>query len=352
MGFCLRDIGLAGVLSLFLGSTATTAAPNPLDSAEAALQSGNAAGAIAQIDQVLSEPGLQPGDRARALADRGLAHEMLGEHAGALDDFTAAIAAHGLADPEQARAYFDRGVTLDELGRTAEALDSYSAALNLVPRYAAAFNNRGNAYRRLGRLDEARADYQASLAAGNPHTEYPDYGLGQIAEAQGQLDVARSHYRSALGADPQFSLAADRLTALGEGAGDAEPVVLRPPSQTPAASEDAPPRSAKAHPTPVRVASVAPYLKPALSDGADSAPGEMIQLGAWRHEVDAANAWNSAQTAAGDLLANLSPQVLAVDVAGKGRLYRLRTGPVLAGGASRLCDALRAKGQACIVVRN
>jgi len=102
-------------------------------------------------------------------------------------------------------------------------------------------------------------------------------------------------------------------------------------------------------PPALQIVSVTPPLKPALSEG--PASGGTIQLGAWRQEADAARAWKTALAAGGDLLANLSPQVLAVDIEGKGRFYRLRAGPVR-GGAAALCGALRARGQACVVVRN
>jgi tetratricopeptide (TPR) repeat protein len=329
MGFDARDCWRVGALVLGLAAAAN----------------GSAGAATNQADS-------SPRDRARFLVERGLAQEMLGEHDGALVDFTEAINAHALDNDEQARAYYDRGVTLDELSRADEALADYSAALNLDPGYAAALNNRGNAYRRLGKLEEARADYQASLAQGNPHAEYPDYGLGQIAEAQGQVDVARERYRAALAADPQFALAAERLAALGEGASEAAPIVLRPPPEVVAARDSIelkPPRSGT--PRSVRLASVSPSLK-TVTDGSNAASDQMIQLGAWRGEGDAADAWNRAQATGGDLLASLSPQILPVDLPGKGVFYRLRAGPVRGGAASRLCGALRAKGQPCFVVRD
>src|SRR4029077_20116198 len=78
-------------------------------------------------------------------------------------------------------------------------------------------NNRANALRRLGRLSAARSDYEASMRIGNPHPEYPDYGMGQIAEALGQPAAAVEYYRSALAANPQFTLAEDRLVAMDAG---------------------------------------------------------------------------------------------------------------------------------------
>src|SRR5215831_2272738 len=104
MGLWARDVWLVGVL-LFVSSAPALAGPAQIDAAELALQSGNPANAVALANEVLSDSSVTSPDRARILADRGLAHEMLGEHESALADFTAAIAAHGLADAEQARAY-------------------------------------------------------------------------------------------------------------------------------------------------------------------------------------------------------------------------------------------------------
>src|SRR4029077_14189743 len=143
--------------------------------------------------------------------------ETLGERADAVSDFTDAITARALGAEEQATAFYDRGVTLDELGRIDDAIADYTSAIELQPTLAAAFNNRGNALRRLGRLAEARRDYEASMSAGNPNPEYPEYGLGQIAESLDQPNAAREYYRPALATNPQFALAEERLVALDVG---------------------------------------------------------------------------------------------------------------------------------------
>jgi tetratricopeptide (TPR) repeat protein len=336
-----------------------SSAPPAADAASVALHAGNASNAVALATQALADPALMPRDRAHVLVDRGLAHGMLGEHDAALLDFTEAINGHALATPDQARALYDRGVTLDALGQTEDAVGDYSAAIRLDPRYAAALNNRGNAYRRLGRLAEATADYKASLAAGNAHVEYPNYGLGLIAEAQGNPALARSYYTAALSANPQFALAQERLTALATApaaaprvapppppppsTGDA-PIVLHPPQE---AAHLHPPRPPAPRPAGTPVTAPAPSLKPAL----EGTHAQTVQLGAWRNEADAAEAWNTFVGIAGNVLAGLSPQVVPVDLPGKGRYYRLRAGPVY-DGADRLCATLIARKLVCIVVRD
>ena len=281
-------------------------------------------------------------------------------------------------------AYYDRGVILDELGRTEDAVGDYSAAIRLETKFAAALNNRANAWRRLGKLDAARTDYLASIAAGNPRLEYPNFGLGQVAEAAGQLDQARGYYRAALAANPQFALATARLAVLANAAPPANttapavntatpadaPLVLRPPhgvAQVPGGPIVlTPPGGSVVHLRPPSVHSRPPVarhappsalaaapgldLKPAFSEGTNAS--QTIQLGAWRNEADAADAWNRIVANGGNLLAGLSPQVVMVDLPGRGRFYRLRAGPVYPGVAPSLCEALRAKNVECAVVRD
>jgi tetratricopeptide (TPR) repeat protein len=362
-----RAGGIVLSVAIFTVLGRVAASPPSVEAASVALRGGNASNAVVLATQALSDPGLSGSDRARVLVDRGLAHEMLGERDGALVDFSEAINAHALSNGEQARAFYDRGVALDELSHTEEAVGDYSAALNLDPRLSAALNNRGNAYRRLERLAEARADYQASLAVGNPHVEYPDYGLGQIAEAEGHPDTALGYYRAALTANPEFSLAMERLTALGNTGAAPDLVSFSPASEAAPVAPDAgeihlrpPPDPAVVHLHPSAPRSpptVAPSdpsglaLKPAFSEGAGSAAGQMIQLGAWRKQGDTAIAWRHAAAVAGSLLAGLAPQVMPADLAGRGRFYRLQAGPVDQGTGQGLCRALRAKGLECIVIR-
>ncbi|MEI9889083.1 MAG: tetratricopeptide repeat protein [Rhizomicrobium sp.] len=360
------------VLGIFLSVllVRADAGPPTVDAAAVALRAGNASNAVVLATQALADPTLTPQDRARVLVDRGLAHEILGARDAALIDLTEAINSRALPSPELARAYYDRGVTLDELGRTEDAAGDYSAAIRIEAKFSAALNNRANAWRRLGKLDAARADYLASIAAGNPRLEYPNFGLGQVAEAAGQPERARGYYRAALAANSQFALATERLTALANAqppSGTAAspvnrvsapdtPVVLRPPPGTPSSADGPvvlrPPAIHLRPPVARRASPPAPGLdlKPAFSEG--SSKNQTVQLGAWRSETDATDAWNRIIATGGNLLAGLSPQVVPIDLPGKGRFYRLRAGPVSRGVAPGLCEALRAKNLECIVVRD
>jgi len=205
---------LSGVIGcLFVTATFIFAPAKSSAAEDDVLPTASAAQMLALADKALSAGHLSAEDQARNLVRRGLAHEILGDRKEALTDFSAAISGQALSAAEQSDTLYDRGITLDELGRTDEAVRDYTAALALRPNFAAALNNRGNALRRLGRLSEARSDYEASMRIGNPHPEYPNYGMGQIAEALGQPAAAVEYYRSALAANPQFALAEDRLIA-------------------------------------------------------------------------------------------------------------------------------------------
>ena len=100
----------------------------------AALRDGHAQDAEALATQMLSLQGGAPIDRAYLLLNRGLAREQVGKRQGAAKDFTAAIDSKTLPKGELARALFDRGVTLDELGQTDEAVAHYRQVLEIDPR--------------------------------------------------------------------------------------------------------------------------------------------------------------------------------------------------------------------------
>ncbi|MEJ0024651.1 MAG: tetratricopeptide repeat protein [Rhizomicrobium sp.] len=344
-------IGLKLMAAIALCAVALSpagAAPPP-DAVSAALHAGNASDAFALATKALDDKTLSPRARARVLIERGLAREMLGERDEALLDFTEALGSHALPPSEIALGLYDRGVTLDELSRTEDAIGDYSAAIRIEPNFPAALNNRANGFRRLGKLEEARRDYEASIAAGNPNREYPDFGLGQVAEASGDIRAARSYYRASLAANPNFGPAKDRMAALGAepDAGDA-PIVLRPPTQ--GIIHLRPPRAGHRSAPAAPDAQALP-LRSALTEGAPGGAAGIVQLGAWRSQGEAAIAWSRIGRVAGSDLAGLTPQVIAADLPGRGRYYRLRADSG-AKGAAALCGALRAKGLACIVVRD
>jgi tetratricopeptide (TPR) repeat protein len=338
-----------------------------LAEAKAALDNGNAAHARRLIDDALKLNDLEPVQRARLLLDRGLASELTGTHDQALVDFTGAINAKALPAGEQGQALLQRGFLLDSMGRLSDALGDYTAAIGLAPDTAkAALNNRANIYRRQNRLKEARRDYLAALEGDNPRPEYPYAGLGQVAEAEGDVETARRYYARAVAANARYALAADRLAALGgpppdsvgdpgmihlraPGAGPAPvgaPVVLKPPPGMAAARLVA---EAPVHlHMPRKPVRRAPALRPAIGS-AEPAGGRLVQLGAWRSQDEAEAGWNHAKARSGGALDGLANIIQIADLPGKGRYYRLRVAPG-PFGAQSLCEKLRASGLDCMIV--
>lgn len=353
-----------------------------------ALRQGDAQSAVDLASNSLDAPDLPIVERADITMNRGLAREQLGDHGSANADFTAAIALDVLKPDELARALFDRGVTFDELGKTKEAIKNYSAALGIDPKFAAAMNNRANAYRRMGKLLLARKDYQQALIIGDSQAEYPLYGLGKIAEAQGDTVLARDYYKKALAANVQYAPAQQRLAALE---GDVKRVDFMTPQPEVAVNEPAQPANvqlASAEPPPALRTSIigsdppmshhrehahtrmvslsptaplatdAPATATPVSDASAAAPanaapstgsGTPVQLGAWRQQADAASGWDHMVLRAGGLLDGLTPHIISADIPGKGHYYRLRTDPVPDPAA--LCEQLKGKGLACMVAK-
>lgn len=293
-------------------------------------------------------------ERARVLINRGLANEQLGRPKEAVNDFTRAIGMKVLGREDLARALHDRGVAQDEMGKSDAAINDYTAALAAVPDFPAALNNRANAYRRRGDLRNARADYEASLIKGNATPEYPLYGLGQIAEAEGNKAAALGFYQKAFAANPGFDLVAQRLAALqserpGQKAAQPASRSEAPPMSAATPAVDHAPQNAVA-----TLGSEVPLRQNIVDDPAKKVSaglGARVQLGAYRSEGEAVDNWNRLVTASSDLLGSLKPDIVKADIAGKGTYYRLRTGVPDGQDANAFCRTLQARKLACIVVK-
>lgn len=272
-----------------------------------------------------------PADKAahaRALMQRGVAHEQAGQNRQAVFDLSQALATKALSRADTVRAYFDRGVAYDSLGMGREAINDYSSAVRLDSVFSPALNNRANAYRRLGRFEQAKRDYFAALKCAGVLREYPFYGLGQLAEKRGDRDTARDYYLKALAANPAFALAAQALTGLRAPVRAAPPASVRIPVRT-----------------------VGPLaLRQAIVDAKPHAASALIQLGAYRDEAAAQAGWN--KVAASGFLNGLTPLTVIVDIPGKGRFWRLRSAVPNGSTAQQFCSELKANGNDCLVIRN
>lgn len=272
------------------------------------------------------QPHGDPGARARQLFKVGVDQQRAGQGRQAIVSLTAAINAHALNSADGARAVFDRGLAYDTLGDSAAAISDYSEALRRDPSLSAAYNNRGNAYRRMGQFENAKRDYLAALNIKGAAQQYPYYGLGLIAGHAGDRDRARAYFQKALAADPRFSAATRSLAALSEVK----------PAPTPA------PLVVQKHQGVAEV-----QLRPAISDTGNA--GVMVQLGAFRDEVLAKAGWAKARAAADGILDGLNPVIVTADLPGKGRFWRLRVVLPEKAAARALCVRLLDRGQGCIL---
>jgi tetratricopeptide (TPR) repeat protein len=356
-----------------------------LAEAGAALAGGQYALASTLSARGLAQSAVDDLVRGRLLVIRGLSQQAQGQVESALIDFTSALQGRALGGEERARALFARGLSLDSVGRLKEAVGDYSAALAFAPGATYALNNRANVYRRQGQFELAKRDYAAALDANTPNPQYPYFGLGQIAEAEGDMQAARNLYARAVAADPGFQLALERLKAISLSPGAlAVPlenngiIVLKPPPPRRADTAVAQPQRTIRKPEKVsqtkafaaapvtmiqtgRPGSVAPALppgrgaplRPAITEGASnrsSAGANLVQLGAWRTEAEARSGWEVAQNTAGELLQGLTPAIVKATVSNRGSFFRLRVQPP--NSAASFCAALESRGLACIPARD
>lgn len=129
----------------------------------------------------------------------------------------------------------------------------------------------------------------------------------------------------------------------------AEPVPPPPPlpGRPPAAAPEAPPE-------PPPAPASAPAAPPAAPVTKTAALGVFrIQLASYRQAAAATQGWHRLSKAHPELLAELSPAVIRVDLgAEKGIYYRLLAGPLAdQGSADTLCERLKAKKVGCLVVK-
>ena len=279
-------------------------------------------------------------DWNRALLMRGHDSERLGAKDDALADYTLAIESRALTGGDQVRVLFDRGLLLDSMGRLTDAVNDYSAALSLSPNLVAALNNRAGIYRRMSRWPEARKDYLAAIAIGSAQSQYSYYGLGLIAEAEGKRADAEALYRCALTADPHYTPASERLSALYQDAGS-PPLSISVSALPPVALSHSP-EPEKELGTSIETKNTT--LLKSTPVGGEGGP--QVQLGAWRSPESAAKGWSQARQMAGEALDGHSPRIVAVDLPGAGRYYRLRVAAAQTSPRA-LCVALAAKGLDC-----
>ncbi|VAV96924.1 hypothetical protein MNBD_ALPHA02-1514 [hydrothermal vent metagenome] len=90
----------------------------------------------------------------------------------------------------------------------------------------------------------------------------------------------------------------------------------------------------------------------AIAPSSAGKPGRFfVQLGAFSKKTSAEKLWEKLEKDNATLLSGLAADIMMIDLGKKGALYRLRGGMITTRGEAKdICDTLKAKKQACIVV--
>jgi tetratricopeptide (TPR) repeat protein len=231
--------GLLAILSVCLALSASARAEQndgitAFYAGHAALQQGDADGAVGHFSKALQIGHLDPTQVAYVHYYRAIAYQRLDRHQDAVDGYTQALGLNVLPRRVQAALYYNRAIALDHLANFDRAIKDYSSAVALKPDYAEAYMNRGNAYRKLGDNDQALRDYAASASYGNPIKHLPYYGQGLVYEAKGDKENAFKAFQTALTLAPDFEPA--RIKVEGYQAAGMTPSIGSTATSTPAPS--------------------------------------------------------------------------------------------------------------------
>ena len=126
----------------------------------------------------------------------------------------------------------------------------------------------------------------------------------------------------------------------------------RPAAPPPAAAQSAPPRvvTPPSPPPQQQAARTPPAATPPARSAPAAGPTYRVQLGAFRSDAAANQAWNLMQSRLGDTLGGLRPTVLEAQTSA-GTFYRLQAGPLPnRDGAVRTCSQVKAAGNDCFIV--
>lgn len=194
-------------------------------------------------------------------------------------------------------------------------------------------------------LESAARDVPPGVIAGQTST-YRD-----VAPAAGQAPPERADQPERI-EPPQTAATAPEGVSPAD-ATESAPVVTAPteperevaaPVTNPAPTPEKPPVAEKpaAAPTP------APASAPAPARATPSG-NKMVQLGAVRSEAAAKAEWQRLQGKFRAQLGDLDLSVQRADLGARGVFWRVRGGPLSQADAKKICQALSAAGQSCIV---
>ena len=308
---------------------------------------------------------------------RGMAFYMQGEAGRAILDYTIALWHDDLPREFRHRTLNNRGLAFEVLNKHDAALKDYGLSIRLNPNYAEAYANRGNLRRRFNQNAEAVADFDMALRGGHSRPQFVFAWQGMALEALGKRREAADAFRRALQIDGTFEearvhlarLDAGRVAAVAAGRktlqnGKGGPLILPGTNESAGAPWSPPSPKVPSIVQPVSSAEPAETqsgLRPALTEAgaarrspsAASPAGQyFLQLGSYETAAQANLGWDRIAQVGRGLLDGLQRDVIRVELAGRGTVYRLLGGGIVErADAQKLCRSLEDRGAACVVVR-
>ena len=366
--------------------TALTYAPESVDAryglGKALLASDRPEAAIEQFDRLIGDEAAD----TRPYVAKGVALDMIGRHAEAQ-----AVYRSGLElGPMNVALRTNLGLSLALAGDYKTALRVLEDAARDPKATARTRQNLALVYGLAGEMEDAAATGSADLGQGTVRRNLAYYralrSARAITDAAARTRAVPDASEAAARARTQIAAAdADAPTAPVAPApiapapiADVAPVELAPRSQADETVSRAPageaktakadgkltPTSAavahgdadtpdeKAQPAEVVEASFSPAPAP---DHALAGTGRSywVQVASLRSESEAKTEWQRLKDTHGALLAELPLKLQKTDLPDKGTYYRLRSGPFAdVGTPKQLCDALKTRDQACLVVHS
>lgn len=316
---------------------------------------------------------------------RGMAFYMQGEAGRAILDYTIALWHDDLPREFRHRTLNNRGLAFEVLNKHEAALKDYGLSIRLNPSYAEAYANRGNLRRRFNQNAEAVLDFDMALRSGHSRPQFVFLWQGMALETLGKRREAADSFRRALQIDNSFEEARSELARLdgnrslsglvgrkallngkggplilpgqaGAGIGETAGAPWSPPSpkvpsivQTSAAEAGAGGGEIGLRPGLVEAGGA---RAAAAAEGGAGRAQYYLQLGSYETPEKAELGWRRISDGGQKLLQGLNREVIRVELAGRGTVYRL-LGAALVGRdeAQKRCRALEDRGIACVVVR-
>ena len=148
-----------------------------------------------------------PADGAEHYWRQGFVLHVLGDYGGAIERFRKSIE---LRPSAEGHTYL--GWSLSYLGRLDEAIAECRKAIEVDPGFGNPYNDIGVYLIRLGRLDEAIPWLEKAVTAERYCCyQFPNFTLGQIRLAEGDVDGAVKFFERALRHAPDYAPAREAL---------------------------------------------------------------------------------------------------------------------------------------------